>query len=161
MKNDDSSKWCRQLECGRTAAQFGTICLVFLGGFAFAQVEPDAPGDAIIDDPRPASRPRPTREQMGQDAQNLRDAASDIRAREVRILAELDAVTQPDLPEDHWAREWAGEYYVGDGLGMNVRILVAPTAGMTYTWRGCLGLYDGNQGEIVGTFDVDADGRPD
>src|SRR5262245_58324101 len=44
---------------------------------------------------------------------------------------------------------------------MSVRILVAPTSGITYTWNGCMGLYDGNHGDIVEAFDLDGDGRSD
>ncbi len=43
---------------------------------------------------------------------------------------------------------WAGTYYCGDGLGMNVTIRVAPDAGVTYTWTGCLGVYDLNYGAV-------------
>lgn len=43
---------------------------------------------------------------------------------------------------------WAGEYICGDGLGMNVSILIAPTSGVVFTWRGCLGLYGWNAGSI-------------
>jgi hypothetical protein len=43
---------------------------------------------------------------------------------------------------------WAGEYYAGDGLGMNVRLLVSPAAGVSATWHGCLGLYGSNEGLI-------------
>lgn len=42
---------------------------------------------------------------------------------------------------------WAGDYYQGDGLGMNVRMLVSPV-GVATTWHGCLGLYGANEGSI-------------
>ncbi len=44
---------------------------------------------------------------------------------------------------------WAGEYYFGDGLGVNITLLVAPS-GYVYVWRGCMGVY----GERVGTLAV-------
>ena len=44
---------------------------------------------------------------------------------------------------------WAGEYYEGDGLGANIRISLAPDAGVAATWHGCLGLYGANRGKIV------------
>ncbi len=84
-------------------------------------------------------------------ARNPAEAA--VYARRDRILEELEALDREALPEDHWAREWAGEYYVGDGTGMNVTIVVAPESGAAYTWRGCLGLYDSNHGEIVEVLD--------
>lgn len=72
-----------------------------------------------------------------------------IEAREQRIADEL-AHPDPDLEgADSWAHEWAGRYYTGDGLGMNVMVCVAPHSGVTYTWHGCMGLYDANHGDIV------------
>ena len=43
---------------------------------------------------------------------------------------------------------WAGEYYDGDGLGMNLRLYIAPKNGVAYQWHGCLGLYEQNLGSI-------------
>lgn len=44
---------------------------------------------------------------------------------------------------------WAGEYYFGDGLGVNVSIALAPKNGFVFSWHGCLGMYDQNWGEVV------------
>lgn len=44
---------------------------------------------------------------------------------------------------------WAGEYYRGDGLGMNVRMLLSPMSGIAATWHGCLGLYGANLGHVL------------
>jgi len=49
---------------------------------------------------------------------------------------------------------WAGRYYYGDGLGVNVNLSLAPKSGFAFTWNGCLGLYDLNYGDVV-----EADGR--
>ncbi|OGV42527.1 MAG: hypothetical protein A2X46_04470 [Lentisphaerae bacterium GWF2_57_35] len=46
---------------------------------------------------------------------------------------------------------WAGEYYCGDGLGVNVSLLLAPGAGYVFEWHGCLGLYDRNYGHVTET----------
>jgi hypothetical protein len=43
---------------------------------------------------------------------------------------------------------WAGEYFAGDGLGVNRSLTLAPEAGFTFTWTGCLGLYDRNFGAV-------------
>ena len=43
---------------------------------------------------------------------------------------------------------WAGEYYAGDGLGMNVYLSLAPKAGYVYEWHGCMGLYDRDYGAV-------------
>lgn len=43
---------------------------------------------------------------------------------------------------------WAGDYYQGDGLGVNVDLTLAPKNGFVATWNGCLGLYDVNYGEV-------------
>jgi hypothetical protein len=44
---------------------------------------------------------------------------------------------------------WAGEYYYGDGLGVNVSLILAPQSGFVFTWHGCLGLYDLNYGSVA------------
>lgn len=72
--------------------------------------------------------------------------------RASQIEAEIAELRQAETDQSGWAKEWAGSYYVGDGTGMNVTILIAPKAGVTYTWRGCLGLYDANHGDIVESF---------
>ena len=43
---------------------------------------------------------------------------------------------------------WAGEYLEGDGLGENVVLSLAPSAGIAATWHGCMGLYGSNEGEV-------------
>jgi len=45
----------------------------------------------------------------------------------------------------------AGHYYYGDGLGVNVRLDLAPRSGFVFTWHGCLGLYDLNYGKVEET----------
>lgn len=52
------------------------------------------------------------------------------------------------------AHPWAGRYYYGDGLGVNVALSLAPKSGFAFTWNGCLGLYDLNYGDVV-----EVDGR--
>ena len=46
---------------------------------------------------------------------------------------------------------WAGEYYAGDGLGVNTSLILAPAAGYVFEWHGCLGLYDRNYGAVTWT----------
>jgi hypothetical protein len=41
--------------------------------------------------------------------------------------------------EDH---PWAGDYYEGDGTGVNVSLTLAPNSGFVFEWHGCGGLYD-------------------
>lgn len=43
---------------------------------------------------------------------------------------------------------WAGSYYFGDGLGANMILTLAPTAGFAFEWRGCMGVYDRNYGTV-------------
>ena len=43
---------------------------------------------------------------------------------------------------------WAGEYGYGDGLGVNVTLVIAPKHGFDFEWRGCLGTYDRNHGSV-------------
>lgn len=60
--------------------------------------------------------------------------------RLARIEAEIEGLA---------GHEWAGLYYFGNGTGRNVSLHIAPEAGATYTWMGCLGTYDLNHGELV------------
>jgi len=46
---------------------------------------------------------------------------------------------------------WAGEYYAGDGLGVNTTLLLVPRSGYVFEWHGCLGLYDRNYGSVDST----------
>ncbi len=46
---------------------------------------------------------------------------------------------------------WAGEYYEGDGLGVNVSFDLAPKSGFVFEWHGCGGLYDRNYGSVEWT----------
>ena len=66
-------------------------------------------------------------------------AQVDLAKRTRTIKKEIQGNTQPD---------WAGEYYFGDGLGVNVDLVLAPHNGFTFTWNGCLGLYDLNYGDV-------------
>ena len=68
------------------------------------------------------------------------DTIALVDARVQVIRDEL--VTLPDHP-------WSGEYYCGDGLGVNLRLLLAPAAGFVFTWNGCLGTYDRNYGAVT------------
>jgi hypothetical protein len=99
-------------------------------------VEPKKPGVDGVD----GRRTRPVREPAPSESQDA------------RIVAELAALDRAALKDDDWAKEWAGEYFTGDGLATNIEIKLAPKSGITYTWRGCLGLYDGNRGDVAEAF---------
>ena len=60
------------------------------------------------------------------------------------ILAEIEK-----LPN----HQWAGEYYAGDGLGVNTSFVAAPDSGFVFEWHGCVGLYDRNYGAVAWTND--------
>ena len=94
-------------------------------------------------------RPQPTPEQQRAQAEYLRQQ-EELRSRYTQIRDEIAAIKAGKIePGADWAEEWAGQYYCGDGTGMNVRIAIAPRGGMTYAWTGCLGLYEFNYGQIV------------
>jgi len=59
-----------------------------------------------------------------------------------RIQAAANALTN---------HPWAGDYYYGDGMGVNVSLHLAPMAGYVFEWHGCLGLYDRNYGNVTET----------
>lgn len=44
--------------------------------------------------------------------------------------------------------DWSGEYYAGDGMGVNQSLILSPKTGYVFEWHGCLGLYDRNLGAI-------------
>jgi hypothetical protein len=71
-----------------------------------------------------------------------RTASATAKTREGRIRREISR-----LP----GHEWAGSYYHGDGLGVNVTLVLAPASGFVFRWHGCMGLYDQNYGEVVRT----------
>jgi hypothetical protein len=70
----------------------------------------------------------------------LTDIAESVLERRERVDLELEGL-QPEL---YW-----GSYCSGDGLGLNHVLTVGPNAGATYTWYGCMGLYDANHGSVV------------
>lgn len=81
--------------------------------------------------------------------ERLRDEEPRIKVRIGEICAELDQLDRAAPKEAGWAKEWAGAYYEGDGLGTNVSIYLAPRAGIAFLNYGCMGLYGGDHGEIV------------
>ncbi len=44
---------------------------------------------------------------------------------------------------------WAGTYYLGDGLGIKFTLSLAPSAGFTFSWRGCMGVCERLSGSVV------------
>lgn len=81
-----------------------------------------------------------TKSQVSRDDEKLSEASRNAAdKRETRINKELEKLNN---------HEWAGEYYFGDGLGVNVTLRIAPKSGFVFTWTGCLGLYDLNYGDV-------------
>lgn len=64
------------------------------------------------------------------------------KARREAILAEI---------KKRGTHDWAGEYFAGDGRGVNIALTVAPRSGYVFEWNGCLGLYDRNYGALTST----------
>lgn len=46
-------------------------------------------------------------------------------------------------------KEVAGDYYFGDGLGVNCTLKLTAAGKFSFQWRGCLGIYDENQGAFA------------
>jgi len=74
-----------------------------------------------------------------QDRKQSQEAADKVA--EIRAAVTEEAKR---LGPDHWA----GSYYYGDGMGVNVSLSIAPEAGFAFEWHGCMGLYDRNYGAI-------------
>lgn len=68
--------------------------------------------------------------------------SAEAAAAERQKQIEFELATLPAHP-------WAGSYFFGDGLGVNVRLSPAPKSGFVFAWNGCLGLYDRNYGDVV------------
>jgi hypothetical protein len=66
-------------------------------------------------------------------------AAESAYARRQEIREEIASL------KDH---PWAGEYFKGDGLGMNIMLSIAPKAGYVFEWHGCEGLYVRDYGTV-------------
>lgn len=86
-------------------------------------------------------------------------AASIASARDHEISERLSAATSSALKKQvarikqevrqlPSGNEWAGSYYKGDGLGMNVTLSPAPKSGFVYQNYGCMGLSDQNSGAV-------------
>jgi hypothetical protein len=74
------------------------------------------------------------------DVKRSPEAVRAVEAKRAEIKKELSGLRK---------HPWAGEYYYGDGLGVNVSLTLAPQSGFIFQWRGCLGLYDQNYGQIA------------
>lgn len=87
----------------------------------------------------PRSDPTPDREPVDRGPKFTEETAREYGEREDRIKAELEALGN---------HEWAGNYYLGDGLGVNISLTLGPKSGFVFDWHGCLGLYDRNFGRV-------------
>ena len=92
----------------------------------------------------------------GSSAADLVESPRDLR----KFAPEAEAATATreqairDELSSHQNHPWAGEYYYGDGLGVNVRLLLAPESGFIFEWRGCMGIYDRNYGAVTHNGDL-------
>src|SRR6266705_3672511 len=79
-------------------------------------------------------------------------ALSRVKKGKLSPAAEASADERKERIRDEIGRigehEWAGEYYYGAHLGVNVALSVAPESGFVFTWLGCVGLYDLNYGKV-------------
>src|SRR5262245_23771504 len=76
------------------------------------------------------------------DAKRTDRAESEAKQRRAKISAEIQKLG---------VHEWAGDYFAGDGLGVNTSLVLAPASGYVFEWHGCLGLYDRNYGAVAWT----------
>jgi hypothetical protein len=73
----------------------------------------------------------------------------DERLSKASIAASEEQTKKIQLELRHFKNhDWAGEYFFGDGLGVNISLDLAPGSGFVYSWHGCLGLYDLNYGAV-------------
>ncbi len=68
-----------------------------------------------------------------------------VVAKGNEVLKRVSSETKANSHKaDAWP--WSGQYYAGDGLGFNLRLAIAPKAGVVYWSHGCFGLYALNYG---------------
>jgi hypothetical protein len=73
----------------------------------------------------------------------------DEKFSKASIAASEEQTKKIQLEPRHFKNhDWAGEYFFGDGLGVNVSLDLAPDSGFVYRWHGWLGLYDLNYGAV-------------
>ncbi|MGQ0553857.1 MAG: hypothetical protein ACT4PU_11640 [Planctomycetota bacterium] len=77
-----------------------------------------------------------------EESRHSAEAEHAANARRAEIRAELATLE---------AHAWAGEYFAGDGTGVNTSLTLAPRSGYVFEWHGCLGLYDRNYGAVTST----------
>jgi len=61
-------------------------------------------------------------------------------------LVQAENLTHLEPRGDSSLAEIAGDYYLGNGLGVNCSLVVKPEGRFSFIWRGCLGVYGMNQG---------------
>ncbi|MBI1190208.1 MAG: hypothetical protein GC200_05940 [Tepidisphaera sp.] len=121
------------------------IVVAFAYGLCHGQAAPPAAPAA----PAQPAQPRNSPMMIDELKQRLTNQEASIKARMTRISDELAAMDTTTQKADDWAKEWAGSYYTGDGLGENVSISLAPKAGIAFLNYGCMGLYGGDEGDIA------------
>lgn len=82
----------------------------------------------------------PQDQNRDEDEQRFRAAVKISESRSDQIKAELRYSKK---------QEWAGAYYFGDGLGLNIDFEFAPQSGFVITWKGCLGTYGVSYGSVT------------
>jgi len=64
----------------------------------------------------------------------------------------LGVVTNLVVAADRWEpslKDVAGDYFYGDGMGVNCSLTLKSQGTFTFEWHGCLGTYDKNDGKVV------------
>jgi len=98
----------------------------------------------VIDGPIGCSRTLPKSGNVSQpDEDQWRKETKSVEGK-VNVIHDQVVEEAQQLGKNHWA----GLYYQGDGLGVNIQLDIAPKAGFAFEWQGCLGLYDRNYGTV-------------
>lgn len=72
--------------------------------------------------------------------------ADDARTEARQYAPPVADPVPPKGPVDGPLAAYAGNYYFGDGTGVNCSLSLTADGRFSFRWRGCLGLYDQNQG---------------
>jgi hypothetical protein len=109
------------------------MCVLIIGVWAWASSIPRVRVDVRSEPDHSTGQKR--------EQEDLRAHEVEIERRRSELVSEIAR-----LDMDH---PWAGRYYAGDGMGMNIFLLLAPRGGCLATWRGCMGLYGCNWGAVT------------
>ncbi|MCC6677338.1 MAG: hypothetical protein IT436_09350 [Phycisphaerales bacterium] len=125
-----------QLRSGALVAGVGLVTFLCAGSIAVSQP------------PRTEEEQAEQHRVFREHARLVKEETRSAKARELQIELELDHLDPAGLPAEDWAKEWAGVYSQGFGLGGHI-LKIAPVSGWYFEEWTDIGVFDLNHGEII------------